>query len=310
MIARWQQISSSALVVLLAVSSANGQANAPSDQQIAEAIAPGSISSKTPNRTRGTGTTRRNVQHRLGMTALAGLRPGKRRRRDAPAIGKAREVVAELARRIGSNLRPRAGDPVSGSMSARAAGRVRRLDPDLGAGWPAAITAESGTTLFLAASMSREGARPDRARRSAQGGAECRVLRRARATIPIPSSRSWACGRPAGTASTRISHWNRSTAIPLVAAPDGRWGYGRDAGLRGDVVRGIDGAGDRGGAAEPGRTADGPSAGRALAADRRFKRHSVRSARMLARGDSVRHLLPLVARTGLRRAGLALARRI
>ncbi len=99
MIARWQQISSSALVVLWAVSSANGQANAPSDQQIAGAIARGVDFVKNAQSDQGHWDDPSQRPHRLGVTALAGLALLENGvARNTPQIGKAREVVAELVR--------------------------------------------------------------------------------------------------------------------------------------------------------------------------------------------------------------------
>jgi len=99
MIARWQQICSSVLVVLVAVSPAHAQGNAPSDQQIAGAIAHGLEFLKGFQADEGHWDDPSQPQHRLGLTALAGLALLENGvARNAPEIRKAREVVAELAR--------------------------------------------------------------------------------------------------------------------------------------------------------------------------------------------------------------------
>ena len=85
--------------MLLAVSSANGQGNAPADQEIAGAIARGVDFLKDAQSDQGHWDDPSQRPHRLGVTALAGLALLENGvARNTPEIGKAREVVAELAR--------------------------------------------------------------------------------------------------------------------------------------------------------------------------------------------------------------------
>ena len=121
-----------AVIVLGMTATASGQDKPAADQEIAAAIARRRLPQARPIG-EGHWNEPAQPQHQLGMTALAGLALLENGvARDCAEIGKARELVAELARAVGSNVRPRAGDPVPGTMSARTSRGVRRLDPDPG----------------------------------------------------------------------------------------------------------------------------------------------------------------------------------
>jgi VWFA-related protein len=101
MIARWQPICSSALLVLCALgpAAAHAQGNGPTDPEIARAIAQGLDFLKGVQSDDGHWDDPSQPQHRLGLTALAGLallENGVDRK--APEIRKAQNVVTELAR--------------------------------------------------------------------------------------------------------------------------------------------------------------------------------------------------------------------
>ncbi|MFI5456361.1 MAG: VWA domain-containing protein [Isosphaerales bacterium] len=99
MIARWRLICASAFVVLCAVSPAHAQGNVPTDQEIAGAIAHGVDFLKSAQSNEGHWDDPAQPQHRLGLTALAGLALLENGvARNAAEISKAREIVAELAR--------------------------------------------------------------------------------------------------------------------------------------------------------------------------------------------------------------------
>ncbi len=115
----------SLLLVLLSVSIVRGQADAPTDQEIAAAIARGVAFLKHAQSREGHWNEPAQPQHRLGMTALAGLallENGVRPRLRARSARRASSSPSSA--RVGSNVRHRAGDPVSGAMSARTARRV------------------------------------------------------------------------------------------------------------------------------------------------------------------------------------------
>ena len=163
------------------------------------------------------------------MTALAGLALMENGvARDAPAISRAREVVVELARRLGSNLRPRAGDLVSREVPARAARRSRRAHSDA---WGSRLAGgdQEGIWTYTVprkAARARGHARADRGAASAARPHGGTFSSRGRGTTQIRSSHFWASGRRAGTDSTRISRWNRSiTTFVRHSSEDGRWGY-------------------------------------------------------------------------------------
>jgi VWFA-related protein len=99
MITRCQPIGSSLLIVLFALGQAAAQINAPSDREIAGAIAQGLDFLKSSQSDEGFWHEPSQPQHRLGVTALAGLallENGVDRK--APEISKARQVVEDLAR--------------------------------------------------------------------------------------------------------------------------------------------------------------------------------------------------------------------
>jgi len=85
--------------MLCVASPAHAQGNVPTDQEIAGAIAHGLDFLKGSQSGEGHWDDPSQPQHRLGLTALAGLALLENgMARNAPAISKAREIVAELAR--------------------------------------------------------------------------------------------------------------------------------------------------------------------------------------------------------------------
>ena len=122
--------------------------------------------------------------------------------------------------------------------------------------------------------------------------------------------------RPLGRGPARVRfRWRTGidrSALSFVTTS--RWPLGLPAGHAGyrfDVVRRLDGAGDRRVAAQPGRAADSPRA--RSGAGRRSQVHRRIEGRRPGRPPcqpSVRHLLPLVTRTGVRGARPALAGRL
>jgi VWFA-related protein len=87
------------LVILVSItSSAWTQTNVPNDKEIAATIARGVAFLKESQSPQGHWDEPEQSDHRLGMTALAGLALMENGvARDAPAISRAREIVAELA---------------------------------------------------------------------------------------------------------------------------------------------------------------------------------------------------------------------
>jgi VWFA-related protein len=97
MIDWWKQTGCFGLVLFCAASSAQGQGRGPTDQEIAAAIARGVDFVKS--RQSDEGYWHEPAQHRLGVTALAGLALLENGvPRTAREISKAHEIVAELAR--------------------------------------------------------------------------------------------------------------------------------------------------------------------------------------------------------------------
>jgi VWFA-related protein len=87
------------LLVLLSASAARGQADAPTDQEIASAIARGVEFLKQVQSSEGHWDDPSQSQHRLGLTALAGLALLENGvATDSSEITRARQVVNELAR--------------------------------------------------------------------------------------------------------------------------------------------------------------------------------------------------------------------
>ena len=153
--------------------------------------------------------------HRLGMTALAGLALLENGvARDAPAISRAREVVVELARDSDQTYDLALAILFLARCQQGRARRSRRAHSDLGT--PSGRGRSGGhLDLHRAAERARDRGRlrADRAAASAARRHEGTFSSRGRGTTRTRSSHSWASGRRAGTGSTRISRWNRSIAI-------------------------------------------------------------------------------------------------
>jgi VWFA-related protein len=96
--ARWLAFGSSAVIILFLGSSARARDDAPDDKEVAAAIARGVAFLKESQSDQGHWEEPSQRDHRLGMTALAGLALLENGvARDAPSISRAREVVVELA---------------------------------------------------------------------------------------------------------------------------------------------------------------------------------------------------------------------
>jgi Ca-activated chloride channel family protein len=96
--ARWLAFGSSAMLLVCIGSWAHAQGDAPDDKAIASAIARGVAFLKETQSDQGQWDEPSQRDHRLGMTALAGLALMENgAARDATAISRAREVVVELA---------------------------------------------------------------------------------------------------------------------------------------------------------------------------------------------------------------------
>ena len=246
------------------------------------------------------------------MTALAGCGAGERGRTQRTADRAARKVVVELAHgsdqtydlalailflaRCQQGRRGEA-DPFIQTLGRRLAGG------DQEGIWTYTVPA-SGQEPEPAPGRSRRGERRKGARRNA--------FFAGRVTTRIRSSHCSGCGRRDGMDLTRTVPWNRSISILLVA--DQRWPLGLPAGDGGngfdDVCR-LDGAGDRRLAARAGRAANGP--GSRSCPGRRPPIHRGLEGRRPgcpSRQRSIRHLLPLVARAGLRGSWIAFAGRL
>jgi len=97
--ARWQTMGLTATIILWLSSSARAERGAPDDKEIASAIARGVAFLKEAQSQEGHWDEPSQRDHRLGMTALAGLALLENGvARDASEITRAREIVAELAR--------------------------------------------------------------------------------------------------------------------------------------------------------------------------------------------------------------------
>jgi VWFA-related protein len=96
--ARWLTLGCTAAFVVGAMGAARGQGDVPDDQQIASTIARGVGFLKERQSARGHWDEPAQLDHRLGVTALAGLALLENGvAREAPGISRARELVAELA---------------------------------------------------------------------------------------------------------------------------------------------------------------------------------------------------------------------
>ena len=96
--ARWLAVGASAIILLCIESPAQAQGDAPDDKQIASAIARGVAFLKETQSDEGYWDDPSQRDHRLGMSALAGLALLENGvARDAAPISRAREVVVELA---------------------------------------------------------------------------------------------------------------------------------------------------------------------------------------------------------------------
>ena len=263
-------------MILWVSSSARAQGDAPADKEIAAAIARGVAFLKESQSHEGHWDEPSQRNHRLGMTALAGLALLE----NGVARDAARDQQGPRDRRgagpsVRSDLRHRAGDPVPGAVPARAAGRGRRVDPDLGAAAGGRRSRrESGTTRCLAARTRQRRHRPIAPRpgpRRPPAGSPFFPGQGDNSNTQFALLGLWAAGRHGFDSDEALESIDRP--LPVVAAP--RWSLGLSAGharVGGDVVRGPDGAGDRRVAAEPGRAADGPARGQPWPPTRRFKR--------------------------------------
>jgi Ca-activated chloride channel family protein len=96
--ARWLAFGCTAVILLSSSSSARAQGDVPGDKEVASAIARGVAFLKETQSDQGHWDEPAQRDHRLGMTALAGLALLENGvGRDAPPISRAREVIVELA---------------------------------------------------------------------------------------------------------------------------------------------------------------------------------------------------------------------
>ncbi len=97
--ARWLAFGSSAVILLCLGTSVHSQGDAPDDKEVASTIARGVAFLKETQSDQGHWDEPSQNDHRLGLTALAGLALLENGVAfDAPAISRAHEVVVELAR--------------------------------------------------------------------------------------------------------------------------------------------------------------------------------------------------------------------
>jgi Ca-activated chloride channel family protein len=95
---RWLAVGSSTMLLVGFLNSARAQGNVVEDKEIAVAIKRGVDCLKEAQADQGYWDEPAQLEHRLGMTALAALALMENGvARDAPAISRAREIVAELA---------------------------------------------------------------------------------------------------------------------------------------------------------------------------------------------------------------------
>ena len=239
---------------------------------------------------------------------------GKRRRSQCPR-DQPRPACGRRARaRLRPDLRPCTGDLVPGSVPARTARRGRPIDPDPG---PSPGARRSRRHLGLL--------RPARAAGARSGSGRSRGIdrRKARPEIQRNSGQGdnsntqfallglWAAGRH-GFDSDAVPRVDRPpfSLVAAVRRPLGLQVWASR--LRVDVVRRAHGPGDCRIETQPGRAADRaraearpspPTKAFTTAPPRGRPGRSPRQSRL-------RHLLSLVARTGMRRSRFALARRI
>ena len=209
-------------------------AEGPTDDQVAAAIAKGVAYLKETQRPEGNWSFSFNLDHDLGITALAGLALLENGVDPADkAIGKATEVVRTLAIRSDQTYDLRAGDPVPVAGPAGEPGPPRRPDPA-----PRATPRRRrhhGLLGLQRAPRQRRRSSEGRQRQAGPGDREetaefplaaAAAAQGGAATTRTPSSPCWGSGRPAGTGSTRTTalesidgHFRGSQNYP------GRWGY-------------------------------------------------------------------------------------
>ena len=254
----------STLSVLCLLGSAHAQDPTPADKDIAAAIARGVAFLKETQSDEGHWDEPSQRDHRLGMTALAGLALLENGvARNAPAIMRARAVVVELAGTSDQTYDLALAILFLARCQQGPARRSRRADSD-----SRASTVRGRSRGHLDYTVP-----PERARNrvwlepESRRGEGRRAARRGlffagqgdNSNTQFALLGLWAAGRH-GFDSDQIAGIDR-WPLPLVAAS--RWPLGLSGGHgrhRFDVVRGLDGAGDRRLAAEPGRAADGPGA--------------------------------------------------
>ena len=151
-------------------------------------------------------------EHRLGMTALAGLALMENGvARDAPAISRAREVVVELAPASDQTYDLALAILFLARCQQGRRGEADALIQTLGRRLAGGDHEGIWTyTVPRSGQEPRAGPEPIAPRRAPQGGAAGTCSSRVRETTRTRSSHFWASGRRAGMDSTRTSRWNRS----------------------------------------------------------------------------------------------------
>ena len=271
-------------------------------------------SSRTRRRIAASGTSRRSNQHPLGMTALAGLALLENGvAREAREISKAREIVTTLARESDQTY-----DLALAILFLARCQQTRTGDDDALIQTLGRRLAQGDHEGIWDYSVPRDVEEPTPRRAASRRGARRKTGRRNRAFSGGGDNSNtqfallglWAAGRHGFDSDADLESIDghfRSTQLD-----DGRWGYRIDmqgteamscAGLMGLAI-----AASRPSLAER-QTAR--ARGAALAADPAFQSALARRRPGRPPGrESVGHLLPLVARTGVRGARPALARRV
>ena len=192
------------------VSSGRAHADVPEDKEIAATIARGVAFLKEAQSPQGHWDENAQNEHRLGMTALAGLALMENGvARDAPEISRAREIVSEMATTSDQTY-----DIALAILFLARCQQGRRGEAD-------ALIRTLGQRL---AGGDREGIwdyqvphseqEPVPAKTRSRGAAGKRgraglSFSRVKGTIPIRSSLFWVCGRQAGTDTIRIKRSRR-----------------------------------------------------------------------------------------------------
>jgi len=240
MIARWRALAWSALILLSTAGMAHGRRESPADQEIARAIARGVDFLKASQTPMGTGMTRSNrrtgwASRRCGPGVLETAWPVTPRRLP-------RRAQSSQARKgVGPDLRPGAGDPLLGACAQGAVVR-RIIDPDLG--HRLSLGDHAGSGLHRASGGARVAGH-------VQPFATHEGRKAARRSSPSES------GDNSNTQFALLDSGGRSTwfrprresridrqSLPFTQLDDGHWDMPRMPG-GGNVVRRLDGTGDR-----------------------------------------------------------------